>query len=164
MYLLFIWPWVLQFGCGQIHFEGHFGSGGPWKSSHFWALKWHWAKRVLFCSPESQDFQGPPLPMALVMDLPLSKSLVQAPYKNQVHCFMHMHFSCNYVLRENRLRWDKNSGALSIIYLPRVLCLSVCDSVCVCVSQFVSERSAILLVLAIKLTKEMRRKAWRGRD
>ncbi len=40
----------------------------------------------------------------------------------------------------------------SIIYLSRVLCLSVCD--CVCVSQFVSERSAILLVLLIKLTKE----------
>ncbi len=36
--------------------------------------------------------------------------------------------------------------------------------VCVCVSQFVSERSAILLVLVIKLTKETRRRAWRGRD
>ena len=33
-----------------------------------------------------------------------------------------------------------------------------------CVSQFVSERSAILLVLAIKLTKERRRRVWRGRD
>jgi hypothetical protein len=32
------------------------------------------------------------------------------------------------------------------------------------VSQFVSERSAILLVLIIKLTKETRRRAWRGRD
>ncbi len=31
-------------------------------------------------------------------------------------------------------------------------------SVCVCVSQFVSERSAILLVLAIKLTKDSRRR------
>jgi hypothetical protein len=40
-----------------------------------------------------------------------------------------------------------------IIYLPRVLCLSVCECVCVCVSQFVSERSAILLVLLIKLIK-----------
>jgi hypothetical protein len=49
-----------------------------------------------------------------------------------------------------------------IIYLAKVLCLSVCDSVCV--SQFVSERSAILLVLAIKLTKETRRRVWRGRD
>ena len=49
-----------------------------------------------------------------------------------------------------------------MIYLSRVLCLSVCD--CVCVSQFVSERSAILLVLAIKLTKETRRRVWRGRD
>jgi hypothetical protein len=49
-----------------------------------------------------------------------------------------------------------------IIYLSRVLCLSVCDSVCV--SQFVSERSAILLVLAIKLTQETRRRVWRGRD
>jgi hypothetical protein len=48
------------------------------------------------------------------------------------------------------------------IYLPKVLCLSVCDSVCV--SQFVAERSAILLVLAIKLTKATRRKVWRGRD
>ncbi len=35
---------------------------------------------------------------------------------------------------------------------------------CVCVSQFVSERSAILLVLVIKLTKETRRRVWRGRD
>ncbi len=49
-----------------------------------------------------------------------------------------------------------------IIYLPRVLCLSVCDSVCV--SQFVAERSAILLVLIIKLTKETRRRVWRWRD
>jgi hypothetical protein len=34
----------------------------------------------------------------------------------------------------------------------------------VCVSQFVAERSAILLVLIIKLTKETRRRVWRGRD
>jgi hypothetical protein len=40
----------------------------------------------------------------------------------------------------------------------------VCVCVCVCVSQFVSERSAILLVLAIKLTKETRRRVWIGRD
>ncbi len=33
-----------------------------------------------------------------------------------------------------------------------------------CVSQFVAERSAILLVLIIKLTKETRRRVWRGRD
>ncbi len=51
---------------------------------------------------------------------------------------------------------------LLIIYLSRVLCLSVCDSVCV--SQFVAERSAILLVLAIKLTKETRQRVWRGSD
>ncbi len=36
--------------------------------------------------------------------------------------------------------------------------------VCVCVSQFVAERSAILLVLIIKLTKETRWRVWRGRD
>jgi hypothetical protein len=40
----------------------------------------------------------------------------------------------------------------------------VCVCVCVCVSQFVAERSGILLVLAIKLTQETRRRAWRGRD
>jgi hypothetical protein len=49
-----------------------------------------------------------------------------------------------------------------IIYLSRILCLCVC--VYVCVSQFVAERSAILLVLAVKLTKETRRRVWRGRD
>jgi hypothetical protein len=32
----------------------------------------------------------------------------------------------------------------------------------VCVT--IAERTAILLVLVIKLTKEMRRRAWRGRD
>ncbi len=53
---------------------------------------------------------------------------------------------------------------LSIIYLSKVLCLSVCVYVYVCVSQFVAERSAILLVLSIKLTKETRRRVWRGRD
>jgi hypothetical protein len=34
--------------------------------------------------------------------------------------------------------------------------------VCLCVT--IAERSAILLVLVIKLTKETRRRAWRGRD
>ena len=37
-------------------------------------------------------------------------------------------------------------------------------SVCVCVSQFVAERSAILLVLISKLTKETRRRVWRWKD
>jgi hypothetical protein len=45
--------------------------------------------------------------------------------------------------------------AQSIIYLSYIyLGYFVCVCVCVCVSQFVSERSAILLVLLIKLTKE----------
>ncbi len=62
-------------------------------------------------------------------------------------------------------RWHNTSTAILqilTIYLPRALCLCVC--VCVCVSQFVSERSAILLILAIKLTKETWWRDWRGRD
>jgi hypothetical protein len=55
---------------------------------------------------------------------------------------------------------------LSYIYLGYFVCLCVivCVCVCVCVSQFVAERSAILLVLIIKLTQETRRRVWRGRD
>jgi hypothetical protein len=37
-----------------------------------------------FQAQKSLDFQGPPLPMARVMDLPTSMS-VQIPYKKQVH-------------------------------------------------------------------------------
>ncbi len=44
--------------------------------------------------------------------------------------------------------------SISIIYLSRVLCL--------CVT--IAERSAILLILIIKLTKKTRRRVWRGRD
>ena len=49
---------------------------------------------------------------------------------------------------------------LSYIYLGYFVCLFVI--VCVCVT--IAERTAILLVLVIKLTKETRRRAWRGRD
>ncbi len=52
--------------------------------------------------------------------------------------------------------------SLSYIYLGYFVCLCVC--VCVCVSQFVAERSAILLVLVIKLTQDTSRRVWRGRD
>ena len=40
----------------------------------------------------------------------------------------------------------------------------MCDSVCVCVCVTFAERTAILLVLVIKLTKATRRRVWRGRD
>jgi hypothetical protein len=53
---------------------------------------------------------------------------------------------------------------LSYIYLGYFVCLCVIVCVCVCVCVTIAERSAILLVLVIKLTKEMRRRAWRGRD
>jgi hypothetical protein len=51
---------------------------------------------------------------------------------------------------------------LSYIYLGYFVCLCVIVCVCVCVT--IAERSAIRLVLVIKLTKEMRRRAWRERD
>jgi hypothetical protein len=55
---------------GQIHYSGH------WKG---------WALKILpFRGPKSISFRGPPLPMALVMDLSPSKSLRPAPYKQLV--------------------------------------------------------------------------------
>ncbi len=69
MYLLFIWRGM------QHHYEGH------WKGL---ALK-----ILTFLGPEmaksSLDFQGPPLPMPLIMMLHASKPLHTAPYKQQVH-------------------------------------------------------------------------------
>ncbi len=41
--------------------------------------------RCHFKAQKSLDIQGPPLPMALEMDLTPSKSLRPAPYKKQVH-------------------------------------------------------------------------------
>jgi hypothetical protein len=43
---------------------------------------------INFLGPKSLHFQGPPLSMALEMDLPESKSLHPAPYKQQVHCYI----------------------------------------------------------------------------
>jgi hypothetical protein len=40
--------------------------------------------RCHFRAQKSLDFQGPPLPMALEMDIPASKSLRLATYKQQV--------------------------------------------------------------------------------
>jgi hypothetical protein len=50
------------------------------------------------------------------------------------------------------------SDHLSYIRLGYFVC------VCVCVCVTIAERSAILLVLVIKLTKETRRRDLRGRD
>jgi hypothetical protein len=41
--------------------------------------------RCHFRAQKSLDFQCPPLPMALVIDMPDSKSLLTVPYKQQVH-------------------------------------------------------------------------------
>jgi hypothetical protein len=49
---------------------------GP-ENLDFFGPKWH--------SLRSLPFQGPPLPMYLKMNLPASKSLSPAPFKQQVH-------------------------------------------------------------------------------
>ncbi len=54
------------------------GRGGRWKFQLFSA-------QIAFQDPKSLDFQGPPLPMALEIDFPLTKSLLPAPYKQQIH-------------------------------------------------------------------------------
>ncbi len=43
--------------------------------------KWHSLRSVQFQVPKKSRFQGPPLPMAHVMDLPASKSLRTVPCK-----------------------------------------------------------------------------------
>ncbi len=54
---------------------------------------------------------------------------------------------------------------LFIIYLARVLCLSYsCHFPVIFLSVVVAERSAILYVLVIRLTKETRGRVCRGRD
>jgi hypothetical protein len=50
----------------------------------FWP-KWHARSRCYFRAQKGLDFQGPPLLLALVMELPASKSLRPSPYKQQVH-------------------------------------------------------------------------------
>jgi hypothetical protein len=69
--------------------------------------------------------------------------------------------------------WEKNIGAMKLHQHfefgpawqdPFSFCQIQLALDTVCVSQFVAERSAILLVLVIKLTKESRRRVWRGRD
>ncbi len=60
---------------------------------------------------------------------------------------------------------DRGHCSLSyfIIYLPRILCLSYsCHIPVIFLSVVVAERSAILYVLIIKLTKEPRRRVSRG--
>jgi hypothetical protein len=43
--------------------------------------KWHSLRSLPFQGPKKSRFKGPPLPMALVMDLPASKSLRTLPSK-----------------------------------------------------------------------------------
>ena len=65
----------------------------------------------------------------------------------------------NKACKSSRLRY------LSYIYLGYFVCLCVivCVCVCVCVCVTIAERTAILLVLIIKLTKEARWMDWRWR-
>jgi hypothetical protein len=80
-------------------------------------------------------------------------SLPSIIYSSRILCLSFvLSYSCHPVIFAER--W----AILSYIYLGYFVC------VCVCVSQFVAERSAILLVFVIKLTKETRGRDWRGRD
>ncbi len=54
--------------------------------------------------------------------------------------------------------------SLSIIYLPRILCLSYSCLSSSHIPVIVAERWVILYVLEIKLTKDTRRRVLRGRD
>jgi hypothetical protein len=50
----------------------------------FWP-KWHWLRSLPFQGHKKSRFSGPPLPMALVMDLARIRIITSHAYKQQVH-------------------------------------------------------------------------------
>jgi hypothetical protein len=59
---------------GKIHFEGHW-KGWALKIETFLDPEMATSEASAIWAQKSPDFQGPPLPMAWVMDLPPSESL-----------------------------------------------------------------------------------------
>ncbi len=73
MYLLFIWRGTNYFYAGKSISKA-IGRGGPYNQAFFGP--WNDNEPVeCHCDQKSRDFQGPPFPMARVIDLPQSKSL-----------------------------------------------------------------------------------------
>jgi hypothetical protein len=60
--------------CGSRTGGISFGTENPIR------LQWHSLHSLPFQGQKSLDFQGPPFPTALVMDLPAPKALRPAPY------------------------------------------------------------------------------------
>jgi hypothetical protein len=58
---------------------------GAWTEWFCWGQYITRALGMGFRALKSLDFQGPPLPRALKMDLPTSKLVCPAPYKQQVN-------------------------------------------------------------------------------
>jgi hypothetical protein len=74
MYLLFIWGMMEWFWCGQHPFRGPLEGVGL-ENQDFMGPEMATSEASAIWAQKSGDFQGSPLPMARVMDLPSSNSL-----------------------------------------------------------------------------------------
>jgi hypothetical protein len=68
-----IWRVMIFMGV-KIHFEGHW-KGWALKIETFLGPEMATSEASAIWAQKSRDFQGPPLPMARIMDLPPSESL-----------------------------------------------------------------------------------------
>ncbi len=78
MYQLFLWRLYLMVLRNATSLLGALEGVGP-ENLYFFGPKWHSLHSCHFRAQKSLDFQGPPLPMPLVMMLHSSKPLRTAP-------------------------------------------------------------------------------------
>jgi hypothetical protein len=100
-------------GANQIHYSRHLKECAL-KSRHF-GPKWHSLRSLPFQGPKILNFQGPPLPMNLEMDLAPSKSLRPAPHKGILIVILFLNEHHGYKI--HNFDWKNLAQGLAIIDL-----------------------------------------------